>query len=288
MPPAHPGPTFPRIIAHDRGRQIHVQVTGSSEPTLVLLTGLGTPATWWHESGDAVEDLLTLVVRETWDDAPFIAPELARRFRVVTYDRAGMQDSTAPQQPRTTDDFLQELDAVLQAMDVQQPVVLIGHSIGGLIALEYARQSPDRVHALVLLDSSHPDQLARFAVATPADQLRSEAEARQAFLEHHPERPDLEKLLGQGADAARPGCLGEVPLLVISRGMRPGPEMDPPFDASLERHEQIWQALQTDLVACSVRGQHLRLASPSHYVYLDQPRAVLQAIHAFLEGLHAP
>ncbi|ULH13989.1 alpha/beta hydrolase (plasmid) [Deinococcus sp. KNUC1210] len=287
MPSAPKSPAVSRIATQDRDRHIHVQVSGSGEPTVVLLTGLGTPAAWWHGPGDRMEDILTLVGRDAWDDAPFLAPALAQRFRVVTYDRAGMQDSTPPAQPRTMDDFLQELEAVLRAVDAKHPVVLIGHSIGGLIALAYARRFPDRVHALVLLDSSHPDQLARFAGAASADDQRSDAERRHALRHEHPERPDLDALLCQGNAAARPGCLGDMPLLVISRGVRGGEEMDLPVDAALQDREKIWQNLQTELVACSTQGQHVHLASPFHYVYLDQPETILQAMYAFLAQCHA-
>ncbi|GGR18247.1 alpha/beta fold hydrolase [Deinococcus ruber] len=282
MPSAPSGPPVSRITTHDRGRHIHVQVSGSGAPTVVFLTGLGTPAAWWHGPGDRMEDILTLVARDAWDDAPFLAPALAQRFRVVTYDRAGMQDSTPPAHPRTIDDFLQELEAVLRAVDAKHPVVLIGHSIGGLIALAYARQFPDRVHALVLLDSSHSDQLTRFAVAASADDQRSDAERRHALRHEHPERPDLDALLCQGNAAARPGCLGDLPLLVISRGVSAGEDLDPPFDIALQRREEIWQAIQTELVTCSTQGQHVHLASPFHYVYLDQPETIFQAIQAFL------
>jgi pimeloyl-ACP methyl ester carboxylesterase len=289
MPHASPAPPLLRVIAQDRHRHLQVQIRGEGEPTVVLLTGLGTPAGWWHDLDDGLDDILTLIARDAWEEAPFLAPELARHFRVVTYDRAGMQDSTAPEQPRTLDDFLLELDAVLQAVNVNQPVLLIGHSIGGLIALEYTRRSPHRVQALVLLDSSHPDQLARFAVTASAEQLQLEAEDRRQFREHHPERPDLDALLGRGATAIQAGCLGELPLLVVSRGIKPGHETNAPslesMDLYLQHREQIWQALQTELVACSKQGRQLRLSSPYHYVYLDQPRAILQVINAFLEDI---
>ena len=287
MSQAPAGPPFSQVIAQDRGRLIHVQVGGSGEPTVVLLTGLGTPAAWWHASNEELDGILTLVARETWEDDPFIAPELAQNFRVVTYDRAGMQASTPPAQSRALDDFLQELQAVLRAVNVDHPVVLIGHSIGGLIALEYARRYPDQIHALVLLDSSHPDQNARFAVASSAEQLQTEVEHQRWFLENHPERPDLDALCNQGESTGRVGCLGEVPLLVVSRASKPGHELDPPFDPNQQHREEIWQALQTELVLFSKQGQQLRLASPYHYVYLDQPRVVLQGITTFLEQLHA-
>lgn len=85
---------------------------------------------------------------------------LSRRSRVVSYDLRGLGRSG---RPRTRDYALEtmakDLDAVLQG--VERPCVLVGHSIGGMVALTLAAIAPEtvrrRVAAFVLVDTTHTD-----------------------------------------------------------------------------------------------------------------------------------
>lgn len=52
---------------------------------------------------------------------------------------------------------------MLHAAQLSPPYVLIGHSIGGFNVRLFAGLYPNEVAGMVLVDSSHPDQLAKFA-----------------------------------------------------------------------------------------------------------------------------
>ncbi len=164
-------------------------------------------------------------------------------------------------------------------------MVLVGHSLGGVIALEFVRRFPERVAGLALLDSSHPGQLARFAAVTDTERLSAEAEDRRLMLEQHPERPDLDSLLRQGP--LRTGELGDLPVIVISRTSIAGAER--PADVTVENwrytqtREAVWQQLQTELASLSAQTRHIRLPRSGHYVHFDQPQAVARAILSLLE-----
>lgn len=272
------------LLARHRGREVHGLSLGRGEPATVLLTGLGVPAGWWHALGNDEEDVEGLLHSPPWNGRPCLAPLLAASGQVISYDRAGIGESGPPTAPRDLNDFAEELEAVLAVAGVARPVWLVGHSIGGLVALAYARRHPMRVAGLVLLDSSHPDQLARFAAAASPDELEAGADDRRQTALHHPERPDLESLLGQ--EPLRAGELGELPLLVVSRTASPFavPLTDEAAtdeaEASrlAEQREGVWQLLQADLATLSARGVRLRLTGSRHYVHLDQPESVARAI----------
>ena len=271
------------FTAQVEGQIIHGRAVGQGANTVVLLTGLGVPALLWHELGDWAEDVDSLLQNPPWNDRLFLAPLRARHARVISYDRAGLGESTAPEKTRSLDDFLQELEAVLEAAKAVYPVVLVGHSLGGVIALDFARRFPQRVAGLALLDSSHPDQLARFAAITDAERLNVEAEDRRLMLEQHPERPDLEALLGQGP--LRAGELGKLSVIVISRSIRADAER--PADVTAQdwqARELVWQQLQTGLATLSAQARQLRLSGSGHYVHFDQPQEVAGAILSLLES----
>jgi pimeloyl-ACP methyl ester carboxylesterase len=72
------------------------------------------------------------------------------------------------------------LHTLLEQAAIAGPYVLVGHSIGGMYVRVYAAQYPNEVAGLVLVDSSHPDQLTR------APATRAEQESFQRMLQYMP------------------------------------------------------------------------------------------------------
>jgi pimeloyl-ACP methyl ester carboxylesterase len=102
-----------------------------ADPTVVLVHGNGAHAHWW---------------------AP-IVPALVPGWRVVAPDLRGHGESGWPDAPAyAMDDFHADLCAVVQAV-APGPIALVGHSMGGRIALWFAAHEADRLRALAMLDA---------------------------------------------------------------------------------------------------------------------------------------
>lgn len=107
---------------------------GSGDVTLVIDTAIGAcSAEWWH-----------------------IAEKLRSRCRVLVYDRAGYGQSSLSSIPRTSDNICTELYELLSHLQLNQNLVLIGHSQGGFYAVQYALLYPESVEGLILLDPATP------------------------------------------------------------------------------------------------------------------------------------
>src|SRR5207247_5863962 len=117
-------------------RRMHVRVHGSGGPTVIIETGLGSREYAWH----GIQD------------------ELARSTTVVTYDRAGYGWSPPGPWPPMVDKVVDDLQAVVRALDLPEPLILVGHSLGGIYVRAFARRHPEEVAGLVLVDCSHEDQ----------------------------------------------------------------------------------------------------------------------------------
>ncbi|WP_253864789.1 alpha/beta fold hydrolase [Prauserella halophila] len=130
------------------GRRLHIIRSGTGSPTVVVMPALSTPAAEWVRVQRALS-------RQT--DAT-----------VVLVDRAGIGWSDPGPWPRSLSAMADELDALITALDLDDPVVLVGHSVGGLIARLFTARHPERVAHLVLSDSSHEDQNRRLREADPS------------------------------------------------------------------------------------------------------------------------
>lgn len=79
-----------------------------------------------------------------------IVSRLRERHRVITVDLRGAGSSSAAPGPYVIDKFANDLTELIPALDLD-PVVVIGHSMGGAIAQRFAIDNPEAVEALILI-----------------------------------------------------------------------------------------------------------------------------------------
>lgn len=90
-----------------------------------------------------------------WQD---IAPLLDTHFDLILPDLRGFGQSTTIESPYTIDDMAADLAGLLDALGLQKACIT-GHSMGGYVALAFARQYPQRVLGLALVGSQAPDDI---------------------------------------------------------------------------------------------------------------------------------
>jgi pimeloyl-ACP methyl ester carboxylesterase len=123
---------MPYVIADD-GVRVHYRAAGRTQrndPALIFVHG-------WCSN------------LEHWTP---VADEFARTHRVVSLDLRGHGRSEAPPRGYTMARFAKDVAAVAQAANATSAVV-IGHSMGGIIALQAARRHRALVRAIVMVDS---------------------------------------------------------------------------------------------------------------------------------------
>jgi pimeloyl-ACP methyl ester carboxylesterase len=114
------------------GRVALYQAGPRDAEAIVLVHGLGKPAA------------------RDWSK---LIPALAQRYRVYALDLPGFGHSDKGNHLYSPDNFARVLEAVLEKR-VQRPFTLIGHSMGGTVALAYVAAYPQRVSRLVLVDAA--------------------------------------------------------------------------------------------------------------------------------------
>jgi 3-oxoadipate enol-lactonase len=110
-----------------------------------------------HYALEGVPDGLPLVFINSlgtdlriWDR---VAAALSGRFRIVRYDKRGHGLSYCPPAPYSIHDFSADLDGLLNYLEIPK-AILVGISVGGMIAMDFTVRRLERVQALVLCDTA--------------------------------------------------------------------------------------------------------------------------------------
>jgi pimeloyl-ACP methyl ester carboxylesterase len=105
--------------------------TGKSE-TIVLVNGSGGPILGWFR----------------------VIDELSTKYNVLAYNRPGIGKSTKPSTPQTFTQAATDLLELLHCLRISGEIVMVGHSLGGLIAQQFCISFPGSVKFLILLEPS--------------------------------------------------------------------------------------------------------------------------------------
>jgi pimeloyl-ACP methyl ester carboxylesterase len=154
--------------------------------------------------------------------------------RTCAYDRAGLGFSEAGPAPRTMRQEAFELHELLQRSKVTGPIVLVGQSIGGLLARIYTENYGSNVVGIVLVDSTDESSLLGSLRYGGFVRLREKAteravpEPRTFGKAAEKYNPDDDFLAEEFRDLferrkKNPQPFGERPLIVISAGRRAKP-----------------------------------------------------------------
>ncbi len=268
----------------------HVVCTGAGSPTLVLEAGLGDDFLSWRR----------------------VQPALSGMTRVCSYDRAGYGWSTSRPGPRDTDDVAEELHSLIAEAHIEGPIVLMGHSAGGLFIRKYASLYPQGIVGMVFVDASTPTQVERlpaeFGVmedftwdklflpfgitrlrgrcgvtdaSTPTleQQLEWHDCTRNAFATTEQEERDFSRSC---SEAKRTGPFGDIPILIFSQD----PELhfgELPFSlATLQRAATTWNTLQEELKQLSPRSRRIIARGRTHYIQLLRPELVIREVEEMI------
>lgn len=247
------------------GRQMYLSCVGEGSPAVVLESGMGDPAAPWLGVESAV----------------------AGFTRVCSFDRpntAGSASDPAPK-PRDLTDAVDDLRTLLEVAEVPGPYVLVGHSFGGLIVRMFAGEYPEDVGGIVLVDSSHEEQVARLEAMVTPEQWQEFITLQEQFTGAF--EFDLDASLDQMRLARQETPLPPMPLVVITAGMQVAPGMLPP-GWPVEVLEQVHGELQVDLASLVPGGRQVVAERSGHYIHQTEPDLVIAAIRDVVDAVRDP
>nr|WP_316250905.1 alpha/beta hydrolase [Bacillus paranthracis] len=277
------------------GQTIEVYMKGSSKQTVVIQTGMTC---------------------SFYDWLPIIE-KLSQHFTVVSYHRPGYGKSELRNHSRTTLQTTKELHMLLQKLDIHEPIILIGHSYGGLCAQHFAMLYENKLQSLILVDSTSMnlhrlnelhlpisdqtdsddmwlqkyntyskmdvDMLSNELKTMLADQSRQQIEFSTSPTLYKATASELSEWKNCARSIKELYKTLEVPLIVIGRD--PQYSITQLTEGGMQKEEAtqleaMWQELIHEQLQLSINSQYILAEHAGHGIENDRPDIIIEAVQS--------
>lgn len=228
-------------------------MNGTGSPTVVFESGLG-------DGKDSFERQIK---------------SLSSEATLFFYDRPGyggaaFWNSDADGE-RTGEEVASHLHDLLGEAGAQPPYVLVGHSIGGLYVLSFAKLYPDEVAGIVLVDS-RPAGFTEACRASNSGLCEPPSFLTALFPTH--QKAEMNGVGATERFAASPEDLGDIPVTVISSAR-------PPAGSAMD-FQTIWEQMQSDFAMRAEKGRFVHADGASHYIHHERAELVDKEIRRII------
>jgi pimeloyl-ACP methyl ester carboxylesterase len=126
----------PGVIVNTSRGSMHVQQMGSGGPVIILEAGIAASSLNWS----------------------ILQPRLAEFAATYSYDRPGFGWSAPSKRECTLQEMSDDLHALITALKITAPYVVVGHSFGALVLRVYAQCFPEELAGIILVDPLTPEE----------------------------------------------------------------------------------------------------------------------------------
>jgi len=243
---------------------ITYSVIKNSKYLVVFESGLGDSHESWTPTGKA-EDILDFANKIQSD--------------ILLYDRGGYGRSGNGSASRNINLLRAELEKVITQLSDNRKVVLVGHSVGGLITRDYAIKNPGKIAGLLMVDPSHEnfnqptqsieDQLYSLFSSSYGANSGAATEARQLIenLQYTAVLPNLPN----------------IPVIVLTSMKHD--DANNTADATYNKTRQDWYNAHEVLKNGVTDFTHVTTTKSGHYIHQEEPALLLKNLKLLLSKL---
>ncbi len=232
------------------GHSLNLRIGGHGSPAVIFEGGFGEGIAGWS----------------------LVQKEIANFAQTVSYDRAGLGQSELGPKPRSARQIATELHTALQNAGVKPPYVLVGHSLGGPYVRVFSDLYPKEVAGMVLLDPSQEDFDDWTKAHPDGKQKQVDAQIAKAPEGLRAEWAGIDEAYAQARAAKLPAG---IPVTLITAGL----QENVPAEA-----RAAWIEKHNEWIAKVPRGKHLFAEKSGHFIQLQEPIMVINAIREIVTG----
>src|SRR5574340_383232 len=244
------------------GYSLYARLIGSGSPTVVFICGLG-------------EDM------DSWNS---VQPDVGKLTSTLAYDRAGLGESEASPHRPTISNMVHDLHFLLAGAKLPPPYLLVAHSLGGFVARMFADHYPEAVCGLVLVDAAHERYRERLQRVRREEEWAQMEAQQKARMEGAPEaiRAEFEELEHDWLELKSVKWMTHIPLTILTATR---------VDAGARRNGVTpadmlaWKQLHAGWIKKVPGARHIVTGKSGHYIQLEEPELVIEAIREMLEGV---
>lgn len=219
--------------------------------------------------------------RSVWSD---VIAALGSDVRTIAVDLRGSGESNAAHGPYTVERFARDLRELIESLGVG-PVIVVGHSMGGKVALRLAVDAPEAVRGLVLIapvaagNAGFSPKGEAYLRATAGDPLAVRGWLTRTLMD--PASAALDRLCTAAARTPRDATLASFESWAHTDYAEEAKRITAPTVVIAAEQDQ--PELSKRHVAELIPGaRHVVLPGAAHYAIVEQPREVADMIRDFI------
>lgn len=225
------------------GSDFEYAVMGSKSPAIILINGAGGPIEGWSK---------------VWG-------KLGCENVVFAYNRLGIGKSSKPKEPQTGGVMVRDLKELFLSLKIEPPYLIVGHSLGGLVAHIFALIYPEDVCGIVFLESSTIQDVL-------TDRKKGKVKRQSDFSEVSHVLSTVNQIQGFGV-------FPNIPITVIAGGK-------PAFSWIIPKAiKEGRMNHQKELLSLSGRGRVTIARKSGHFPQLTEPNLVIHEINSLLHEI---
>jgi pimeloyl-ACP methyl ester carboxylesterase len=240
--------TINQLIDIGAGRSLYLECVGNGSPTVIVEPGEGAS----HSAMNVVRDALK------------------QTYQVCSYDRSNIGQSSSVPTPRTAQDIVDDLAALLSAAQVPPPYLLVGSSAGGTFVQLYSAKHPEQVMGVLAMNAVPPAE-GWFDEALPLMTEDEQKEEYAYFQGANGEAIDYETSSSQILEAGLPPMPFAVMISTIAQCGSP--------DDICGRTYGVYTEAERAIADLAPQGKFVEVEA-GHDIFMDDLDAVVTAIES--------
>lgn len=248
------------------GAKIQWATTGKGDKVVMFIPGWTCDSTTWTAQ----------------------VPVIAKKYQVITVDLPGHGQSAVPKSGKYSMDLFAKTIEVVRREAKVDHVILVGHSMGGPVALQYARMYPQHTAAVVLVDGvlMKAADAAAFVDVSHRFEGPDAGKARAEFVQQMftpataPElRPKILKMMSAPSDATAAGAMATMGDPAVWKE-------DPIAMPALGIYADKSRLANRDLMMRILPSmEYIEIPGTDHFLMLEKPQDFNRVLMAFLDKL---
>jgi len=248
--------TTVQIVSDGQPRKIMINLIDYQSPfTILLEAGGGQDSKAWSTIQDSIAE--------------------ATKMNVISYDRLGWGESELGPENLTPQDEMKILNELLSNLKINNNLVLVGHSYGGLLIQLYSMLYPEAVKGMLLIDPMNTRFVEKFGL----ERLQSTIPK----IEHPKTKTEkaISRLRDQFSSVIEmmkgKELIKDIPVILISVG-------SPPYDDTVEDINS-WKTSHEEMISLSDQHQLVYFKENTHNVVQESPKEIVKQLLLVIDSV---